>query len=410
MKKTLVLLFFLAAWLLSGCVLAQPSLTEAPVVTLPSEQAVSDSTTTRPETIRTTTTTSHTTTATTTIWPDPTREPTPTSAPPTHAPAETTRPTAQTPTTTKAKPTPEPTPTISPTLPAPTEATSQATETAAPDTTYGYTLKRDVLVLMLAYPGYVTGVERVDQVAFLVMKSGARILYDDRKKKSFDDKVSDADLQDMLEMPYPLHDIDELMGPDDDPGRIRVYALLDEVYGVSKEAILKKLVTVDFGDEHLPFNKEAGAAAALKAIAAGTADLVAKQPQVEDFLFSTSGTFNYRVIAGTDRLSPHAYGIAIDLKSGADGYWRWATSEAGEQLIQIYPKDLVRLFEKHGFIWGGKWNHFDIFHFEYQPEILLKASFFAGSPDLSQPWYQGVNADSEPASGYIAQIDQSLGP
>ena len=410
MKKTLVLLFFLAAWLLSGCEIMHPSQTETLAVTLPSEQAVSESTTTRPETIRTTTTTSHTTTATTTIRPDPTRIPTPTSAPPTQAPAETTQATTQAPTTTKTKPTPQPTPTIAPTSPAPTETTSQATDTAVPDTAYEYTLKRDVLVLMLAYPGYVTGVERVDQEVFLVMKSGARILYDDRKKKSFDDKVSDADLQDMLEMRYPLHDIDELMGPDDDPGRIRVYALLDEVYGASKEAILKKLVTVDFGDEHLPFNKEADAAAALTAIAAGAADLVAEQPQVEDFLFPTSGTFNYRVIAGTDRLSPHAYGIAIDLKSGADGYWRWATPEAGEQLIQIYPKDLVRLFEKHGFIWGGKWNHFDIFHFEYRPEIIIKAKFFAGSPDLSQPWYQGVNADSEPVSGYIAQIDQRLGP
>jgi hypothetical protein len=35
--------------------------------------------------------------------------------------------------------------------------------------------------------------------------------------------------------------------------------------------------------------------------------------------------------------------------------------------------EIVEIFERHGFIWGGKWYHFDTFHFEYRPEIIALA-------------------------------------
>ena len=34
------------------------------------------------------------------------------------------------------------------------------------------------------------------------------------------------------------------------------------------------------------------------------------------------------------------------------------------------PMEIVDIFEKHGFIWGGKWYHYDTMHFEYRPELL----------------------------------------
>ncbi|MGC1959145.1 MAG: M15 family metallopeptidase, partial [Pseudolabrys sp.] len=34
------------------------------------------------------------------------------------------------------------------------------------------------------------------------------------------------------------------------------------------------------------------------------------------------------------------------------------------------PIEIVRIFEKQGFIWGGYWYHFDTMHFEYRPELL----------------------------------------
>ena len=30
----------------------------------------------------------------------------------------------------------------------------------------------------------------------------------------------------------------------------------------------------------------------------------------------------------------------------------------------------AHIFERHGFIWGGKWHHYDTMHFEYRPELL----------------------------------------
>ena len=37
------------------------------------------------------------------------------------------------------------------------------------------------------------------------------------------------------------------------------------------------------------------------------------------------------------------------------------------------PWEIVRIFERHGFIWGGKWYHYDTMHFEYRPEIIATA-------------------------------------
>ena len=37
------------------------------------------------------------------------------------------------------------------------------------------------------------------------------------------------------------------------------------------------------------------------------------------------------------------------------------------------PLELVAAFERHGFVWGGKWWHYDTMHFEYRPELLAYA-------------------------------------
>lgn len=29
--------------------------------------------------------------------------------------------------------------------------------------------------------------------------------------------------------------------------------------------------------------------------------------------------------------------------------------------------------ERHGFIWGGRWYHYDTMHFEYRPEMIAIA-------------------------------------
>ena len=82
--------------------------------------------------------------------------------------------------------------------------------------------------------------------------------------------------------------------------------------------------------------------------------------------------YNCRAIAGTARPSAHGHGIAIDINVAWSNYWRYRRTEAGEYSYENrIPWEIVEVFEKHGFIWGGKWYHYDTMHFEYRPELLL---------------------------------------
>ncbi len=85
-----------------------------------------------------------------------------------------------------------------------------------------------------------------------------------------------------------------------------------------------------------------------------------------------AGAYNCRQIARTGRLSMHAYGAAIDINVKHADYWRWAGPDNGNQNRHRnkLPFEIVRIFEKHGFIWGGKWYHYDTMHFEYRPELI----------------------------------------
>ena len=52
-------------------------------------------------------------------------------------------------------------------------------------------------------------------------------------------------------------------------------------------------------------------------------------------------------------------------------YWKWEGPNWQVNAIEQVPWEIVTSFEKHGFIWGGKWNHYDTMHFEYRPELVL---------------------------------------
>lgn len=105
-------------------------------------------------------------------------------------------------------------------------------------------------------------------------------------------------------------------------------------------------------------------------------------------LRSISG-YVWRNIAGTDTLSLHSYGIAVDLipwRWDGETYWLW-TEQKGlnwrdypyEKRWQPPPK-VVRAFEEEGFIWGGKWYLFDTMHFEYRPEFRNFRAYFRSFP------------------------------
>ncbi len=90
--------------------------------------------------------------------------------------------------------------------------------------------------------------------------------------------------------------------------------------------------------------------------------------------------YNWRKIAGTETLSVHSYGIALDLifnySSNSEIYWLWTKNKGVDWYDVPYnkrfspPDSFIKAFENNGFIWGGKWLFYDTIHFEYRPEIL----------------------------------------
>lgn len=273
---------------------------------------------------------------------------------------------------------------------------------------YLTTAKRDILCLMMAYPDYITGVEEKEGKVYLVMKSGKSILYDDGENKTYEQKLANPDLQDSMEDIYPLGSNMEMMPEDFDPGRIRHYELLHEVYGSSRTEIESNLTAVKIGHDRWVFNSSNEAAISLQLTAMELEKLSQTSSEIGSYLFPVGGTYNYRVIGGTRRLSAHAFGIAIDLAPDRRDYWRWASRQQGEERLKAYPPQIVEAFEKNNFIWGGKWGHFDIMHYEYRPEIILKARYFQNSTRLWGKWYYGFPYQDEDVKKYINIIEKSL--
>lgn len=273
---------------------------------------------------------------------------------------------------------------------------------------YDTMVKRDILCIMMAYPGYVTGVESVDGKVYIIMKSGNRILYDDKMLKNSDEKMENCDIQDMMEQIYPLYGIKELMKNDFDPGRFRVYSLLHDVYGNSSVQVQSNLKTIKTGCGYYQFNRNNKAADALCGALNELSEIMAKRNDIRSVVLPSSGTFNYRYIAGTRRLSPHSFGIAIDLARNKRDYWKWASQSEGAKRLANYPHEVPAVFEKYNFIWGGKWSHFDILHFEYRPEIIYKARFFGDNIESEKPWYGDVLSEKPDYRAYIEIIERAL--
>ncbi len=97
---------------------------------------------------------------------------------------------------------------------------------------------------------------------------------------------------------------------------------------------------------------------------------------------NNSSAFNCRKIAGTKKWSNHAYGLAIDINPLQNPFVSTSgqvthklskpyidrTMKAKNHKAMILKNSLlVKLFEAHGFKWGGDWRTIkDYQHFEYK--------------------------------------------
>lgn len=221
-----------------------------------------------------------------------------------------------------------------------------------------------------AYPDSIHQVVMAGSVPqHILMKDGTTIPWDDGHAKTFDEKLASPDFEDTLSIPYPRHNAPP-PSKNEDPGRIRSEPFLMSAYGRDKKEVKQNLTSVTWSPSNrpIPFNKKNGAASAL----ARTARALAQLKRHLEYVNPIGGTFKWRHIAGTKRLSAHSFGIAIDINVSKSRYWRWTPNFEAVVFKRQIPAAIVDVFEQNRFIWGGKWYHFDTMHFEYRPELFCR--------------------------------------
>jgi len=217
--------------------------------------------------------------------------------------------------------------------------------------------------LIKAYPHFL---ESADQNN-LYWKDGTVMTYDDGiKDKTHEEMLNDPDIEDMMFQEYTSgRDWSEPPAENFEPGRIRYEPFFLKMYGNNSGEVNQNLESVTWVDGSvIAFSNVNGAADKLRLVINELSDLPG---EYQKYLKNIGGTFVWRNIAGTDRLSNHSFGTAIDVNTKYSDYWKWNKNLT---YVNRIPIEIVEIFEKHGFIWGGKWYHYDTMHFEYRPELI----------------------------------------
>ncbi len=199
--------------------------------------------------------------------------------------------------------------------------------------------------------------------------------FDDGKRgKSFEQLLDQASIKDMFYTPYLVGNVGMPPGRDIDPGRVRYEPFFTKMYGdCRKGETAKTLVDVVWlptkWGRTVRVTRINGVAEKLAAV---SAELDRLPSSFDKYLYPPAGTLNCRAIAGTNRLSAHGTASAIDIATAHSHYWLWGSPSGNGNYIwrNEIPLEIVDIFERHGFIWGGKWYHFDTMHFEYRPELI----------------------------------------
>jgi hypothetical protein len=180
------------------------------------------------------------------------------------------------------------------------------------------------------------------------------------------------DLKSVYSVPYvagPIRPVDTSdAGRLEEPGRVRVEQLFRATYGSTREQVNAQLTYVPFFGLRYPFHDKA--APALARVVARLKPVLKAKPALAPFVQDIGGTWIWRRISRSKNLSAHAWGIAIDINVERSAYWRWTRRGEPLKWQNRIPQEVVDAFEAEGFIWGGRWVHYDTMHFEYRPELL----------------------------------------
>ncbi|MDP9078387.1 MAG: M15 family metallopeptidase [Bacteroidota bacterium] len=233
------------------------------------------------------------------------------------------------------------------------------------------TIPKSAQKLIKSYADFIAGYAN----NYIILKDGTKMLWDDGIKNKLPGQLLDKpDLEDMFGQKYNTGTLAALPAPGFDPGRTRNEPFFLKMYGSAEREVRKNLTEITWCpklvNQKITVTKINGIDKKLVEISKE----LDEHPELRKYLINIGGTFAWRNIAGTIRHSMHSFGMTIDINTTYSDYWQWACKCSNENNTVKYknriPQTIVDIFEKHGFIWGGKWYHYDTMHFEYRPELI----------------------------------------
>jgi len=246
-----------------------------------------------------------------------------------------------------------------------------ATPLLAQDDQVRLALDRLVAAYPDAFAGHDAKVLRWRDGTVMPVSAGA-------ESTTFAERLRHASIVDQFRIAYPRGPLAKPPAVDTDPGRFRNAAFFTKMYGDCKKGeVAAHLVSVTWLPKTLR-NKARGQSIRVTSVnhvdahlRAVSAEIDALPDKIKRAAYPIAGTYKCRAVADTGQPSTHGYGIAIDLNTAYSDYWYWRPHSGRIVYRNRMPQEIVAIFEKHGFIWGGKWYHFDTMHFEYRPELLV---------------------------------------
>ncbi len=223
--------------------------------------------------------------------------------------------------------------------------------------------------LVAAYPNRLV---RHDDT-YLYWRDGTRMrAWDGRPNKSFIELLRNASILDQFRLPYPRGRLTGHPPVNDDPGRFRNEAFFNKMYGDCRRGeVRRQLVSIVWlprtWGKRVYVTRVNGVARRLQAV---SNEIDALPETIKRAAYPIAGVYSCRAVADTGKPSVHSYAAAIDLNTRYADYWFWQKKTNPIPYRNRMPQEIVDIFERHGFIWGGKWYHYDTMHFEYRPELL----------------------------------------
>jgi D-alanyl-D-alanine carboxypeptidase-like protein len=208
--------------------------------------------------------------------------------------------------------------------------------------------------LVRAYPDQLAGYDATD----LIWRDGTRMPF----------AAGQPSILDQIRLPYAVGTSASALYPQNDAGRSRNRSFFDKMYGNCwKGEVAPLLVPIIWLPQSWGHSlRVTGVNGVAQRLAVISEELEALPAAARRYLYPSAGTYNCRAVADTGEPSMHSWGAAIDINAAHANYWLWPRGVYASTM----PAEIIETFERHGFIWGGKWSHYDTMHFEYRPELV----------------------------------------